>query len=235
MPSTSAEPAAAPLESMYGICADVLLAALEFPGNLAQLGPDSVRERFGTLLDHMISEGRRAGLANADLAEARYALVAFIDEQILRSSWAGRGDWMRQPLQLLSYRENAAGENFFRRLKSLLQGPERRPALEAYGLCLASGFRGAYGQTGDLKALEKYRRAVYRRLEVELPPEEAVRLAPAASAGVAGPRTRRTLIVALAVACAVSVVTLGGFHWAVREACRQALSEMATALRGASS
>jgi type VI secretion system protein ImpK len=235
MPSTSAEAAAAPLESIYAICSDVLLAALAFPGGLAQLGPEAVRERFGGLLDELISEGRRLGLGKSDLAEARYALVAFIDEQILRSSWAGRGDWMRQPLQLLSYRENSAGENFFRRLKSLLQSPERRPALEVYGLCLAAGFQGAYGQSGDLRALEKYRRAVYRRLEAELPPQEAIRLAPAPSTGLERPRPRRALVLALGVACSLSALVIGGCHWSVREACRQAVSELASVLEGGTS
>jgi type VI secretion system protein ImpK len=220
---------------MYAVCSDVLLEALSFPGNLERLGPESVRERFEALLDQMVSEGRRVGLVKADLAEARYALVAFIDEQILRSSWAGRGDWMRQPLQLLAYRENAAGENFFRRLKALLQGPERRPALEAYGLCLALGFRGAYGQNGDVKALEKYRRAVYRRLEAELARESVPRPAVAPRSDGEGPLSRRVLFLALVAACSLSAVVIGRSHWSVREAYRQAVSEVDDVLRGGSS
>lgn len=102
-----------------------------------------LRQRVVTALDAMVGRGRADGIPDAELAEARYALVAFIDEQILKSNWPGRAEWMGQPLQLMLYGEYTAGENFFNRMRVLLQQGGTSLALEVYYLCLALGFRGA--------------------------------------------------------------------------------------------
>ena len=73
---------------------------------------------------------------------ALYAIVAFMDEQILRSQWSGRQQWMSQPLQLTYFNENTAGEGFFTRMQALEQRPNQAHVLEIYYLCLALGFRG---------------------------------------------------------------------------------------------
>lgn len=157
---------------MYRICAAPMLRASAFPIGIPAAQPLEVRDWFSAQLDRMVAEGRAIGLDQADLEEARYALVAYIDERVLRSSWPGREEWMRQPLQLLCYRENVAGENFFRRLRALLRGPRRLPAIQMYALCLALGFRGAYQQSDDVAALGKFQRAAFRRLLDALPSRE---------------------------------------------------------------
>ena len=157
---------------MYRICAAPILRASAFPLGIPAAQPLEVRDWFRAQLDRMVVEGRAIGLEQADLEEARYALVAFIDERVLRSSWPGREEWMRQPLQLICYRENVAGENFFRRLRTLLRAPRRLPAIQVYALCLALGFRGAYQQSADVSALAKFQRAAFRRLFDALPPRD---------------------------------------------------------------
>ncbi len=99
-------------ERLYRVCADVLVTAVQLTVD-SSLAAGDLRQRLIGSLERMVSDGRRMGIADGDLAEARYALVAFIDEQIMRSDWAGRADWMTRPLQLELYRENTAGENFF--------------------------------------------------------------------------------------------------------------------------
>lgn len=160
------------LEEMHRICAKPLLCALAFPGGIPAAQPLEVRAWFAAQLDRMEAEGQALGLEDADLQEASYALVAFIDERVLRSSWPGREEWMKQPLQLLRYRENVAGENFFRRLRALLQAPRRLPAIQAYALCLALGFRGVYQRSADAAALARFQRAAFRRLLAVLPSAE---------------------------------------------------------------
>jgi len=81
--------------------------------------------------------------------ELQVRLLAFMDEQILRSDWIGRSDWMNQPLQLLLYKEYAAGENFYARMRALFESRDRMDALEAYYLCLSMGFRGASSSRGE--------------------------------------------------------------------------------------
>jgi type VI secretion system protein ImpK len=155
-------------DSIYWSSADVLVLASELPS--AHLpSPAELQQRLLGVLERMVASGRAAGVAEADLAEARYAIVAFIDEQILKSSWAGRTEWMSQPLQLLLYRENTAGENFFVRMRALLQDGRRPAALEAYYLCLALGFRGAYERAGDIGPIATFLESGREQLGKRLP------------------------------------------------------------------
>jgi len=90
-----------------------------------------------------------AGLVPSDVNDIKYALVAFIDEQILRSEWPGRMQWLARPLQLAHYGENTAGEGFFTRMEQLREQPARAHVLEVYFLCVALGFQGVYAVRGD--------------------------------------------------------------------------------------
>jgi type IV/VI secretion system ImpK/VasF family protein len=151
-------------ESLYWCCAELLTLAVKLPQTPNLPPPAELRQRFMTALDTMVGRGRAAGLPDADLAEARYALVAFIDEQILKSNWPGRAEWMGQPLQLLLYGEYTAGENVFNRIQVLLQQGRASPALEVYYLCLALGFRGAFGVSGDSRTLASFHDAARQRV-----------------------------------------------------------------------
>lgn len=131
--------------------------------------PVELRQRVVTALDTMVGRGRAEGIPDAELAEARYALVALIDEQILKSNWPGRAEWMGQPLQLTLYGEYTAGENFFQRMRVLLQQGQGSPALEIYYLCLALGFRGAHDKTGDHQALTSFHEAARERVVAAWP------------------------------------------------------------------
>lgn len=156
-------------DRLYQICAEILVTAVQLTHDSASVAGGDLRQRLIGSLDRMVSDGRRLGIADADLAEARYALVAFIDEQIMRSDWSGRADWMARPLQLDLYRENTAGENFFVRLRSLLRAGDRPVAVELYYLCLVLGFQGAYRDGGEPQALEKFTRAARDQLRKALP------------------------------------------------------------------
>ncbi len=156
-------------ERLYQVCADVLVTAVQLTSESSLAASGDLRQRLIGSLDRMVSDGRRMGIADGDLAEARYALVAFIDEQIMRSDWAGRAEWMARPLQLELYRENTAGENFFLRLRSLLRAGDRPVAVEIYYLCLVLGFQGAYRDGGEPQAVEKFTRAAHAELRKVLP------------------------------------------------------------------
>lgn len=166
---------------VYGVCSDVLLLAAKFP--LAPSLPPAaeLRQRLHTALDTMVGRGRAAGIADADLAEVRYALVAFIDEQILKSNWPGRAEWMQQPLQLVLYNQFNAGELFFARMRNLLNEGNRPEALSGYALCLLLGFHGQYGVSGDPSGTASFLDAARQQLGRLLPPSN--RLAPHAEPG----------------------------------------------------
>jgi type VI secretion system protein ImpK len=98
----------------------------------------------------------------------RYAVVAFLDEQILKSNWPGRNEWMSQPLQLVLFNQYTAGEHFFNRLRGLL-GEGRADAIAAYQLCLALGFRGQFGTGADPTSLAGFTQAALQQVSRSLP------------------------------------------------------------------
>jgi type VI secretion system protein ImpK len=196
---------------VYRVCSDTLVQALALAESQVSSDLPTVRQRFLASLERMAADGARLGVAAADLAEARYALVAFIDEQVSRSSWSQRADWMKQPLQLILYQESAAGEHFFIRLRALLRMANRVPAIQAYGLCLALGFRGAYAQAEDSRALSTFTQAVERKLAKVLPSPDVIspHLSRTAEKPRPSPASRRLLAFgATAATLAIFVVGL---------------------------
>src|SRR5580658_4425486 len=127
---------------MYMAIAEVLIVASQLGTGSDDPTPDRLRDELTRLLRQMVAKCRASRIPDGDTAEARYALVAFIDDRILKSNWVGRAEWMKNPLQLQLYREYAAGENFFARMAALLKSARPSAALEVYYLCIALGFMG---------------------------------------------------------------------------------------------
>ncbi len=111
-----------------------------------ELGDEEVlRRRVKGLLDKSGIEAARAGHAREDVQDAKFALVAFIDETILSSEWMQRDRWLARPLQLEIYDRYDAGEEFFEKLEGLrAQRALHADVLEVYYLCMALGFKGRY-------------------------------------------------------------------------------------------
>ncbi|HMJ54296.1 MAG TPA: DotU family type IV/VI secretion system protein [Polyangiaceae bacterium] len=195
-------------DAIYWPSAPALILATQLPSAGALPAPHDLRQRIIDVLDRMVGAARAARVPEAEIAEARYALVAFIDEQILKSSWPGRVEWMNQPLQLTLYREVTAGENFFARMRALLNHGGHEFALEIYYLCLALGFRGAYGVSGNPAALASFADAARERIAQRLP--SAAKLSPSAL-----PRDRareargnRGALIGLIAGCVVVVLAV---------------------------
>lgn len=112
----------------------------------------ALRSHVLSLLDAFVRDPRLQELPPGEVDEARFALVAWVDEIVLRSSWSGRDAWEREPLQLQLFATNKAGDEFYDHLERLL--PDQLAAREIYFLCLAMGFEGAYvGREADRHAL----------------------------------------------------------------------------------
>ncbi|MEM7412549.1 MAG: DotU family type IV/VI secretion system protein [Myxococcota bacterium] len=106
--------------------------------------PDAagVRARLRGLLEDFMRHPAVQGVSPVDVEEARFALVAFADEMILRTEWPGRAEWLSEPLQLQLFHTNRGGDEFFERLSRLRA--EQTDAREVFFLCLAFGFEGQY-------------------------------------------------------------------------------------------
>lgn len=142
--------------------------------------PTALRQRVEALLSESARAAQKAGVNDADIREAEFCLIAFLDEAILGSSWPGRDAWSAEPLQLTHYDRYDAGERFFDRLKTLLEeGGTRTAVLEVYYLCLALGFKGRYAIQG---------REVLRRLVDDL--HDRLGRTPAGRVGELAPRGR---------------------------------------------
>ncbi len=198
------------MNAIYWASAEVLIAAAQL-GSERDLPPtDRLRSEMLGMLQQMVSRCRAAGVPDADTAEARYAIVAFIDERILKSSWPGRAEWMNNPLQLQLYREYTAGENFFVRMRVLLQHPQAIGALEVYYLCLALGFTGAAAAADNAQSFLEAARA---RLATASPGSPiSLRAIPGDHYNHTTPR--RPIVLALALSCTLVVILgLGLLGW----------------------
>ncbi len=138
--------------------------------------PTTLRQRAEALIDQAADRARAAGADAAEVREAEFCVVAFLDEAVMTSEWPGRDAWASAPLQLSRYDRYDAGEAFFDRLKQLFGEQGRDEVLEVYYLCLALGFKGRYQLHG---------REVLRQLIDEL--QSRLSRAPGGDAGALAP------------------------------------------------
>ena len=143
--------------------ADRSLARLagDFIANVQLLGqapaealpaPAAVRTQLLNLLEPVSKGGAAEGVPPEEVEEARFALVVWADETLLRRQWAGRNEWQQQTLQLELYRTARGGNEFFEHLARLR--PEQNSAREVYLLAMLLGFEGQYaGAAAERQAL----------------------------------------------------------------------------------
>ena len=142
-----------------------------------ELSPDDARSFKAKLLSEVSgfeAQAQSLGATAQDIDDAKYAIMAFMDEMILSSDWEGQPEWSMSPLQA----DRHAGERFFQRLNAV-----RTRAPDVLGLyydCLALGYEGMYGVSQDRAGLQQ----LTQQLQAELlagprPMERAPAYAPA--------------------------------------------------------
>jgi type IV/VI secretion system ImpK/VasF family protein len=202
-------------DAVYRASADVLSAAAQIETGSHLPHADGLRQNMLALLRDFVSRCREAGIPDTETAEARYALVAFIDDRVLRSNWAGRTEWMSNPLQLQFFREYTAGENFFARMRVLTQRGGPFWALEVYYLCIALGFVGALPAGGGSQSARTYADPARPQL---LGGRNPTWIAPNAIPPEQHRARRKPLPMALAAIAACAVLCLAallGLHYAL--------------------
>lgn len=107
--------------------------------------PEALRTRLNHMFRDAEERGKEAGFSQDTLTQARYAVVALIDEMIANSRWPNKEQWSSRPLQYDFFGEYVVGEGFFKRLE-LIRGalPLNTDLLEIYVLCMILGFEGQY-------------------------------------------------------------------------------------------
>jgi type VI secretion system protein ImpK len=173
-PPSAAEPPAAGKLEFSGTGLDPLVAAagplLLLAGRLRHTPDvaDTAGLRRQLVADVRLFEerARGAGVTPDQIAAARYALCATLDEAILSTPWGARGDWGTQPLLSIFHRETWGGEKFFQLLERTKTDPRQYAGLleVLYG-CLSLGFAGKYAldPKGPLQR-DNLQHEVYERL-----------------------------------------------------------------------
>lgn len=194
---------------MTDLCANVFAFAFQ----MKAAGGDSaeaVKQKVVHLLTDFEQAARAGGYKAESIANAKYAMAAFVDELVLGSTLAFKDDWAGSPLQLELFNDFAAGEEFYNKLKTVRAGgdADSREASGVFFLCLTHGFKGMYI---DLKGMEE-RRALMEALASELKTGisgNAKALSPAWQAPDELPKLVRSAPAWLApVACAVLLVLI---------------------------
>src|SRR5688572_27124485 len=141
----TATDAAAGLDPLVAAAAPVLALA----GRLrhAAEGPDpaTLRQQLVAEVRSFEERAKAAGVAVDQVAAARYALCATIDEAVLSTPWGARGEWGTQPLLSIFHRETWGGEKFFQLLDRTRADPRTYAGLlELLYTCVSLGFTGKY-------------------------------------------------------------------------------------------
>lgn len=147
--------------------ADALSTAFAYLGAIeAGAGPDYDEVRAGiegVLAANATYAG--GGYTDEQYNNAKFAVVALIDERILLSNWEHRHQWAHEMLQQQHFGTNNAGEEFYERLDALSAfEPGERDVREVYVYCLALGFVGKFYRPGDRARLEQIRDSNFRIL-----------------------------------------------------------------------
>ncbi|MES1979466.1 MAG: DotU family type IV/VI secretion system protein [Pseudomonadota bacterium] len=139
---------------------DCFIAPLAFLRQF-QIQPSGDLASVRQQLDELIAESRNAasdaGMSDTDTEDALFAVLAWADEVLLATSWAGAGEWARHLLQRRYFNVTNAGDAFFKRLEVL--DARQMQVREVYFYCLSLGFAGRYGYDRNAKALSDVRQA----------------------------------------------------------------------------
>lgn len=134
---------------------------------------ESLSVRLIEMLDQAGNRAREYQFAEAEIREALFAMVAWLDETAMSRNWSGAEAWRRAPLQRHYFSTSRAGVEFFQRLEALPESAQG--AREVFGMALLSGFQGRYA-TRPGGELANYRRQLLERIVLDnhMPPLDAL-------------------------------------------------------------
>ena len=205
-------PAPAAPSPLREIFADLISYVLLFRAICGErpLAPSAVRERIDALLADQERRVKAGGASWDAYRLALFAVLSWVDETIMTSSWPYRTEWRH--LMLSTFQTLNAGNEFFTRLDQI--PPDAREIKEIYFLCLSLGFEGQFALSGNPEALREYRRRLYQDVvrNTEVHPE---RIFPEAySPPRVSPRPpRRYLAVVWFALAMLAPALLFGVYW----------------------
>ncbi|NOT57806.1 MAG: DUF4384 domain-containing protein [Deltaproteobacteria bacterium] len=120
----------------------------------------ATRKEINALLEEQKVLVKRHEIAQPEYDNARFAVIAWLDEILLKATFAENKEffqqWQHAPLQVELHNTANAGVEFFDRLEQLR--PSQKEVNEIYHLCLCLGFRGRYySEEQDYQLIEMRR------------------------------------------------------------------------------
>ncbi|MDE2263344.1 MAG: type IVB secretion system protein IcmH/DotU [Gammaproteobacteria bacterium] len=145
----------------------LLVLAGRLRGQIANADVENLRRQCVQEVRDFEDRCRRAGVPDADVLAARYALCTVLDEAVLNTPWGAQSGWAGQSLLVTFHRETQGGEKFFQLLDRLSGEPQRYlTLLELWYVCLSLGFEGRYRlDERGTNRLADIRRDLYLRIE----------------------------------------------------------------------
>ena len=142
----------------------ILAAVPQIRHALRHPDPPALRARLRQQIGSFERSAKAAGVTQWQLATARFALCAVIDDSAAATPW-GR-DWGSRGLLVEIEHEASGAEKFFVLLEEAWAKPsENRDLLELFSVCLALGFEGRYrGGEGGRQALSQLRAKLFGAL-----------------------------------------------------------------------
>ena len=190
------------------------------------------RQQFIEALRMANDEARARRYTDEEIRDARFAVVAFLDETVLNLKSRAFSDWARKPLQEELFGVHMGGEVFFQNLERLMRQPDSphlADVLEVYLLCLTLGYAGRYSISGrgELTSLEQSIFSRIRRVQGR-PPELSPHWRPAVDPNLTA-GTDRSLkpLFYCATGCLVLMVLLLAFYKLSLQSGAQSIAKVA--------
>ena len=148
-----------PLRDLF---TDLIAYVLFFQTTCDQQCPsfNEVRGKITALIEAQERRVQAGEVPSESYRDARFAVLAWVDEAVLTSSWTHRTQW--QHLMLESHGTLNAGEEFYERLKNLSTGAQ--DVREMYYLCLELGYLGEHALADSASFLRELRHGLYRQV-----------------------------------------------------------------------
>jgi type VI secretion system protein ImpK len=144
MPGTA--PRTQNLASCYENALTIILRLSSLQRNAATNSQD-FRTSIRAALKAAMEQAKVLGYSSEANQLAFFAVVALLDESVLKMQNPAFADWAQRPLQEEMFGHARAGEVFFDNLRTLLarqDSAETADCLEVYCLCMLLGFKGKY-------------------------------------------------------------------------------------------
>lgn len=116
---------------------------------------DDMRPKIESLLMEAETTAQQNSFESSVIDAAKFAVVGYIDELVLCSTWEDKSKWQTNPLQRKYYSTTNMGAEFYNKLNTLNKHGPDQEAREVFALCLGLGFKGKYFLNDHRRALEE--------------------------------------------------------------------------------